>query len=93
MNLVHNEAASQFEYHERPLTEVSPKGSISYLKDDQYFYITNVQVPTRFAGKGIGSKMVSEVISHAGQMGLKVVPKCSFAKSFMDKKGFNYNNN
>lgn len=90
MKLIHNKTASQYEYHERPLNEVSPKAFVRYDKDNRFLYITKVKVPTRFLGKDIGEKMVSEVIAKAGIKGLRVKPKCEFAQKYMDAKGFAY---
>jgi hypothetical protein len=45
--------------------------------------LVHTEVPTEFAGHGIGSKLVRTGIEHAREQGLTVVPLCAFATDYL----------
>lgn len=87
--IINNKTANQYEYHERDVEEgVSPSANVSYMIDGKDLYITHVEVPTRFRGKGLGKRVLSEVLELIRVEGLNPIPKCSFAVDYFKKKGF-----
>ena len=45
--------------------------------------LVHTEVPTAFAGQGIGSKLVRTGIEYAREQGLTVVPLCAFATDYL----------
>ena len=36
-------------------------------------------------GKGVGSRLVKEVLAHAREAGLRVIPSCKFVRSYLER--------
>ena len=49
------------------------------------FIIDHTTVSPEFEGKGIGKKLVIEVVNFARQNNVKIIPKCPFAKNVIEK--------
>jgi len=47
--------------------------------------LTHPEVPESHSGKGVGSKLVSGALRFCKENGLKIIPSCSFVRSFIDK--------
>lgn len=47
--------------------------------------LTHTEVPQELSGKGVGSKLVSGSLKYIRDNNLKVIPSCSFVKSYMEK--------
>jgi predicted GNAT family acetyltransferase len=47
--------------------------------------IDHTEVDPKFSGKGIGKKLLMEVIKMAREKKVKIMPLCPFAKSVFDK--------
>lgn len=47
--------------------------------------LTHTEVPRELSGKGVGSKLVSGSLKYIRDNNLKVIPSCSFVKSYMEK--------
>ena len=46
---------------------------------------THTEVPAQAREHGIGSRLVAGALDAARARGLKVVPRCSFVKAYVDK--------
>lgn len=49
------------------------------------FIATHVGVPPELGGRGMGKKMVRQLIEYAREEGFRVVPQCPFVKALADK--------
>ncbi len=56
---------------------------LSYRLMPAKLILVHTEVPTEFAGHGIGSKLVRAGIEFAREQGLTVVPLCPFATDYM----------
>ena len=45
----------------------------------------HTEVPKSMAGKGIGSKLVRGALDDARRRGLKVVPRCTFVREYVER--------
>jgi uncharacterized protein len=57
----------------------------SYQPSDGELTIFHTEVPLRLRERGIGSRLVEGVLEEARRRGHKVVPMCSFVRSFIDR--------
>ena len=55
-----------------------------YAGEDRII-IDHTEVNPGNEGKGFGKKMVTKAVEFAREKGIKIVPLCSFVKSFFDK--------
>lgn len=55
------------------------------VKDNKTFEIHSVRVAEALRGRGIAGALVEFAVEYAKEHGLKIVPFCSFAKSFFHK--------
>jgi len=58
---------------------------VEYEVKENLLYVTKAYTPEEFRGRGIASRIMTEVIKYAEREGLKVIPICSFAKYFFEK--------
>jgi predicted GNAT family acetyltransferase len=56
-----------------------------YSRNNGVLTIVHTKVPKELEGRGIGSRLVRGELKIARELGLKVVPKCSFVKAYIDK--------
>ena len=78
--LVHNEAASQYEYH--------IEGHLAQLVyDDQggTLYITHTLVPKELGGRGIAGALTKDAFEDIERRGLKIKPMCSYTVAYLEK--------
>jgi predicted GNAT family acetyltransferase len=52
----------------------------TYRLDDGVVAITHTETPPALRGRGIGSQVVLGALAHIQAQGLKVRPRCSFAR-------------
>ena len=74
----HNESAHRF--------EIRLDGHIAradYRIVDGVMHIFHTEVPVEFEGRGIAASLVRAAIEHAREHGLKVMPACSYVRSYM----------
>ena len=57
----------------------------SYQLSGAELTIFRTEVPLRLRERGIGSRLVEEVLEEARRRGHKVAPMCSFVRSFVDR--------
>lgn len=56
-----------------------------YRRDGAVLTISHTEVPAAIGGKGIGSKLVRGVLDLIRAEGLKVVPRCSFVRAYIER--------
>ena len=57
----------------------------NYARAGNVITIQHTEVPKELGGRGIGSALARGVLKFARAQGLKVVPRCPFVKSYIDK--------
>lgn len=78
--LIHNEAASQYEYHiEGQLAR------LVYKIEDGVYHLTNTYVPKELGGRGIAGALVKDVFADLDAKGLKMQPACSYIVKYVEK--------
>jgi uncharacterized protein len=78
--VVNNRSAKRFE------TEVS--GHLAFLEydlDGNTLTLVHTEVPTELEGQGLGGKIVRAALDDARSRGLKVIPKCPFARHYIER--------
>lgn len=78
--VTHDERRRRFE-----LAEGDATGFLTYTQRDGTIVFTHTIVPPEMEGRGAGSRIVAAGLDHARQMGLKVVPQCSFVRSYIER--------
>ncbi len=77
-----------FETHLDLLEGSTLVGKIEFpLDDDGNMVITHTFVSPDYRGQGIAGKLMERVLEIARQNNRKVVPECSYAVSYMEKRG------
>lgn len=63
-------------------------GEITYAWDNSRSFITirHTGVDDAYKGKGIGNYLVKEIVNFARLEGVKVIPKCPFAKKIFERQ-------
>jgi uncharacterized protein len=73
---------------ERHRFELDAGGHVAYSnysRAGNVLTILHTEVPKEFEGHGIGSALVRGVLDIARNQGLKVVPVCPFAKTYIER--------
>ena len=77
-----------FENHLDLLDGSTLVGKIEFPYDDEgNMVITHTFVSPDFRGQGIAGKLMDRALEIASQRNRKVIPVCSYAVSYMEKKG------
>ncbi|HMT11555.1 MAG TPA: GNAT family N-acetyltransferase [Ignavibacteria bacterium] len=66
--------------------ELVTDGHISYVEymlPGRKMILSHTEVPKALEGKGVGSKIIKLVLEDAKKLGLKVIPLCPFAASYI----------
>jgi predicted GNAT family acetyltransferase len=75
-----NESESRFE------ARVGDKvGMVEYETRPGAIVLTHTEVPPELGGRGIAQALVKTALDHARAQGLKVVPLCSYAASYIER--------
>ncbi|WP_269790925.1 GNAT family N-acetyltransferase [Stenotrophomonas sp. Iso1] len=76
----HNPTQARFE------TEVDGHLAVlEYVLEDGSMVITHTGVPEAIGGRGIAADLTRAALAHARAAGLKVVPACAYAATFMQR--------
>ncbi len=78
--VVDNEAASRF--------EISVNGRLAelvYRREGDRLVLAHTAVPDELEGRGVGGILVTAAIGRARQHGLTVVPRCPFARGWLER--------
>jgi predicted GNAT family acetyltransferase len=77
--VVDNQAENRYELwvgDERP-------GTLEYGTLPEAIVLIHTEVDPAFEGKGLGSRLVHDVLAGLRSRGLKVVPECAFVRSYL----------
>jgi hypothetical protein len=67
-------------------TDGEKLGELAYAKEgNDTIVIEHTEVSDKLQGKGAGKQLVSAAVSYAREKNIKIIPKCSFAKSVFDR--------
>jgi uncharacterized protein len=78
--VTHDERRRRFE-----LVEDAKTGFLTYELHGETIVFTHTIVPPELEGRGIGGRIVAAGLDHARRQGLKVVPQCSFVRSYIER--------
>jgi predicted GNAT family acetyltransferase len=78
--VIHNEGEERFELAQGGGTAVA-----AYRLEGDTISFTHTVVPEEMEGQGIGSRLVRAALDESRRRGLKVVPLCSFVKSYIER--------
>jgi predicted GNAT family acetyltransferase len=76
----HNEAKHQFEAG----SETNP-AHLHYRLRDGVMDIVHTDVPQEYQGQGLAGKLATTALEWARATGRKVIPSCSYVKTFITK--------
>jgi predicted GNAT family acetyltransferase len=80
IEIVHNAAKNRFEAHvDGELSRVE------YRIEGDAFMVNHTEVPPALGGRGIAGKLVAAAVAYARSANLRVVPNCSYARSWLAK--------
>jgi predicted GNAT family acetyltransferase len=80
MDITNNERARRFE-----TTIDGHLAELSYRRHGDRLVIVHTEVPTDLEGMGVAGALVSAAIEFAAANGLTVVPRCPFARSWLER--------
>lgn len=61
------------------------RAELEYRQRDGVIEITHTRVPPAIGGRGIAAALVRTALEYADAEGLKVVPTCSYAASYIER--------
>ena len=80
VHVENNQAESQFE-----TTVDGHRGVLTYSVEHGKLYLLHTGVDDALEGRGVGSALVRFAAEHARREGLRIVPFCPFAKSWLQR--------
>lgn len=80
MDVVENPGQNRFE-----LTLDGGTALVAYRRDGERLVLVHTEVPTQFAGQGIGSRLAKGVFELLRASGRKAVVRCEFLKGWIAK--------
>ena len=78
--IVDNVARARFELTEQGLTAFA-----DYRREGDTLILPHVEAPAQLRGKGAAGRLMTGVLELARAQGLKVVPRCPYAKLFIER--------
>lgn len=78
LTIVHNLAESRFE-----AAVPGGLGRADYRRVGDTLHMVHTEVPPAHRGHGIAGELVQAALDHARTNGLRVMPLCSFVRSYM----------
>jgi predicted GNAT family acetyltransferase len=58
---------------------------IDYKKSRNKIYLIHTEVPDTLSGRGVGTKLVRNVLHNVKSSGLQIVPWCPFVRKYLKK--------
>jgi predicted GNAT family acetyltransferase len=58
---------------------------LTYRFDGDRMVLVHTGVPGELEGKGIGGQLVRAAVEHAAERGIILVPRCPFARGWLEK--------
>jgi predicted GNAT family acetyltransferase len=78
--VVVNEAEQRFE-----LQLDGRRAVLEYVRRGDRMYLVHTEVPEELEGRGYGTALARAALEHARREQLRVVPRCPFVRSFMER--------
>ena len=86
ISILKNDELNRFEIY----SDGELAGFVEYKVSNQMISYTHTEIDPRFGGKGLGSKLIKEVLDEALEQTLEVAPYCSFVSAYIKKSGEKY---
>jgi predicted GNAT family acetyltransferase len=80
MDITNNERARRFE-----TTIDGHLAELTYERHGDRFLLMHTEVPSELEGMGVGGALVSAAVELAAENGLTVVPRCPFARGWLER--------
>ena len=80
MTVVDNPSAKRFE-----LVEDGLLAELVYRFDGDRMVLIHTEVPEALEGRGLGGKLVRAALDHAAERGIILVPRCPFARGWLER--------
>ena len=80
VEVVDNEAEKRFE-----VTIDGHHALLTYKRNPKRMVLEHTEVPDELEGRGVGSALVKAAIAYAVEHELTVVPRCPFARSWLER--------
>lgn len=58
---------------------------LAYKQDGDVIYLVHTEVPAQMEGKGLGGQLAKAALNYAREKGLKVVARCPFVASYLQR--------
>ncbi len=69
------------------IQEDTPAGTMQFnLRENKIMVITHTLVVPAFEGQGVGKALVVAGVAYAQEQGYKILPLCSFARAYIERK-------
>jgi|SRR5215211_1253261 len=78
--VIRNATASRFE-----VGSDDALATLSYYERKDHITLVHTEVPPACEGKGFGSMLARAAFDYAKDTGLRVIPACSFIRSFLER--------
>lgn len=80
LQVENNTAESRFEINLDGATAL-----IAYKKKGDVYNLYHTEVPTQFAGKGVGSALAKGTLEQIKAEGAKIIPSCPFVGAYLKR--------
>jgi predicted GNAT family acetyltransferase len=80
MEVRHNESHRRFEAGSAP-----EPAKLNYRREGGAVDLIHTEVPAIYQGQGLGGKLATAALEWARANGLKVIPSCSYIRSYVAK--------
>lgn len=78
--VVRNDRTQRFEIADAP-----EDAHLAYRRSGDRLVLVHTEVADELEGRGVGSALVREALTHAEEEGLTVVPECAFVASWLER--------
>jgi predicted GNAT family acetyltransferase len=79
-DIVDNAARSRYE-----LNRDGHTAELDYSIEDHRIVLLHTEVPKALGGQGIGGELVDAAVQRAARDGLTIVPRCAYARRWLEK--------
>lgn len=69
----------------RFVVEDAADAELIYRREGDRLTLVHTGVPDEMAGRGIGGRLVRGAVEHAAREGLTVVPRCPYARKWLEE--------
>lgn len=61
------------------------RAELVYRRSGRRLVLIHTEVPDALEGHGLGGRLVEFAVDHAAELGLTLVPKCPFARAWLQR--------